>query len=130
LPFILTGELAISIGLHLTWNLFQGTIYGFPVSGDRPTKELLVLKQAGPDVWTGGKFGPEAGLLGIAAMVAGCLLILGWVKYCRRPLAIDVAVARYEPRWATTPAIDTSIATGPETPVGTTPGQEAEVFTG
>src|SRR5574338_920839 len=49
LPYLLTGELAISIGLHITWNLFQGTIYGLPVSGNAPHTHLLSVVETGPD---------------------------------------------------------------------------------
>jgi hypothetical protein len=98
LPYVLTGELAISIGLHLAWNFFQGTVYGFPVSGSQPSRRLLILEQSGPELWTGGAFGPEGGLLGIVATLVGCVLVLGWVQFRYRRLALDVALARYNPR--------------------------------
>jgi len=126
LHYMLTGELAISIGLHLTWNLFQGAVYGFPVSGTRLTKELLVLKQSGPDVWTGGKFGPEGGLIGIAATIVGCVLVIAWVKFRCGRVAIDVAVARYEPRWAPIATSQTLVAASPDNSVGPAPQQQED----
>ena len=83
---VLTGELAVPIGLHVSWNFFQANVFGFPVSGVTYPAEivsLIELKQGGPDMWTGGSFGPEAGLLGVFANILGFLLILGWV-YIRR----------------------------------------------
>jgi membrane protease YdiL (CAAX protease family) len=81
LPYVLTGRLATSIGFHATWNYFQSTVYGFPTSGFEATAAALRIAQGGPPAWTGGLFGPEAGILGLMALVAGAAAILlreGW----------------------------------------------------
>lgn len=93
LGYLLTGELAIPIGLHITWNLFQGTVYGFPVSGLDFGASIVEVEQGGPEVATGGSFGPEAGLLGFGAMVAACLLTIAWVRWRYGGIEIDERVA-------------------------------------
>jgi membrane protease YdiL (CAAX protease family) len=76
---ILTGELAIPLGLHLTWNFFQGNVFGFPVSGwELRGGTLIQIQQRGPDWFTGGAFGPEAGVAGLLAMSLGIALIALW----------------------------------------------------
>jgi uncharacterized protein len=79
--YVLSGELAIPIGLHITWNLFQNAVYGFPVSGFGPFgATFLATAQTGPDLWTGGSFGPEAGLLAPTVMLLGISLIALWTR--------------------------------------------------
>jgi CAAX protease family protein len=85
LPVLMTGELAISIGLHVSWNLFEGTIYGFPVSGGEPKTHLLTLRETGPEVWTGGDFGPEAGLVCVVWMLIASVLLVAFIRL-REPL--------------------------------------------
>ena len=86
LGFIFTGELAIPIGIHITWNYFQGTVFGFPVSGKNPIFSFLTTHQSGPILWTGGDFGPEAGLLSLLVILMGCGVILFWLRLTNRPL--------------------------------------------
>jgi membrane protease YdiL (CAAX protease family) len=68
----------LPIGLHIGWNFFEGTVFGFQVSGlDTQIFQLIQQRVAGPDLWTGGAFGPEAGLVllpGLALGAAGIYL--------------------------------------------------------
>jgi uncharacterized protein len=82
LPYVLTGRLATSIGLHWAWNLFEGVVYGFPASGIITPTVVLVVKQSGPPLWTGGEFGPEAGLLDLLVTLMGGALIV-WREHRR-----------------------------------------------
>lgn len=97
LPFVLTRSLAIPIGLHITWNLAQGNIFGFPVSGARLNNATVVeIVQGGPDLWTGGAFGPEAGLIGLLAMGLGMAAIIGWTRWQHGEVRLQDAIATYE----------------------------------
>jgi len=96
LGYVITGELAIPIGIHITWNFFQGNIFGFPVSGTtipRDVATIFKIEQGGPDFWTGGSFGPEAGMLGFLMMMLGIVLTLGWIRFRRGKSAVTI----YEP---------------------------------
>ncbi len=98
LGYVLTGRLAIPIGLHITWNFFQGNVFGFPVSGLEPVgATILSTEQGGPLLFTGGVFGPEAGLIGIAAILAGSLLILLWVRVRSGKTALEASIAEPPP---------------------------------
>lgn len=103
--YILTGRLAISIGLHIAWNFFQGSIFGFAISGNTFMKEAVTLfsiEQRGPEAWTGGVFGPEAGIIGLIAMLFITLSVILWV-YIREgqiklysPIAIPPSIGNRE----------------------------------
>ena len=75
-----TGRLSTAIGLHMAWNLFEGLVLGFPVSGDKEGASLIAIRQLGPDLLTGGAFGPEAGVPGIAASLLGIIALVALGK--------------------------------------------------
>lgn len=95
LPYVLSGELAFSIALHISWNAFQGLFFGFPVSGVSQNVSVIAVEQGGPELWTGGAFGPEGGLAGTVAIFLGCALICLWFRISKRPLSLFIKRAEY-----------------------------------
>jgi membrane protease YdiL (CAAX protease family) len=82
LPYLVTGSLWLSIGLHAAWNFIMGGVFGLPISGQDKTAEaaLFTLKPAGPEWFTGGAFGPEGGVAGVLALLLGTVLLLLYFK--------------------------------------------------
>ena len=72
--YIRTKQLWLPIGLHIGWNFFEGVVFGFPVSG-LDIYALARINVHGPELWTGGPFGPEAGLIVLPALILGGFLI-------------------------------------------------------
>jgi hypothetical protein len=72
--WIRTGRLWLSIGLHLGWNFFEGTVFGFAVSG-LDLFRLMRHQVEGPQWATGGAFGPEAGAVVLPSLLLGTALV-------------------------------------------------------
>lgn len=72
--YLRTRQLWLPIGLHIGWNFFEGAVFGFPVSG-LDIYQLTRITIDGPELWTGGPFGPEAGLVLIPGLLLGTALI-------------------------------------------------------
>lgn len=78
--YLVTGDLGIAIGVHITWNFSLSSLYGFPVSGLTTPATVLSVRQTGPAVVTGGRFGPEGGLVLYLALAVGVALTWWWVR--------------------------------------------------
>lgn len=73
--YMLTRSLWPVIGAHFGWNFCEGPLFGTQVSGS-VTPVVLHSTMRGPPLWTGGAFGPEAGLVTvIVALVVGVVLL-------------------------------------------------------
>ncbi|MGM0605897.1 MAG: CPBP family intramembrane glutamic endopeptidase [Halobacteriota archaeon] len=91
--YAFTGELGVPIGLHITWNATLGVGFGVPVSGLVFPVSLLDVASTAPTIWSGGAFGPEAGLFGVAAMLVGFAAIAGYVSATRDAVEIHESIA-------------------------------------
>ncbi len=97
-PYLLTGELAIPIGIHITWNLFQGPVFGLAVSGLESETHLLTVRPTGPELWTGGDYGAEGGLLATIAVIVGVVLSAIYIAIRKKEVRFQPSVATYTPR--------------------------------
>ena len=77
---VYTGRLALPIGLHMAWNIFQNVIFGMPNSGKPAIAAVLVTESVGPEILTGGSFGPEGSLLSLGAILLGIVLVWFWLR--------------------------------------------------
>ena len=74
--YIKSGNIWMPIGFHITWNYFQGDIFGFAVSGIE-TESVITTVYTQNNIVNGGVFGPEGGVVATAVMLL-CLLVVKW----------------------------------------------------
>jgi membrane protease YdiL (CAAX protease family) len=72
-----TGQLWLSMGMHAGWDFFQGPILGFTISGMN-TESLIKHTVSGPGWFTGGSFGPEAGIVVLPVIIFGLIFMYLW----------------------------------------------------
>lgn len=77
---VLTGRLALPIGVHISWN-FAHFVFGLPVSGVSLGVRLLETERVGPAIVHGGAVGPEGGLLGFLGALVGCVVVVGYARW-------------------------------------------------
>ena len=77
-----TRSLYAPIGFHITWNFFQGMVFGLPVSGNDLGGDPFWRGQAvrGADWLSGGTFGPE----GTVWCTAVFILLITALLVCRK----------------------------------------------
>jgi membrane protease YdiL (CAAX protease family) len=74
LSYVYTRNLWFPIALHFSWNFFQGTLFGFNVSG-RHTYSVINQLRYEDTIWNGGAFGFEGSLLSMFLQVIAIGLI-------------------------------------------------------
>lgn len=72
--YVAVRNLWMPMGLHFGWNFAESAIFGSVVSG-AGFKGMLHTTLTGPEFLTGGKFGPEASVVAVAACASAALII-------------------------------------------------------
>src|SRR6185436_17047655 len=72
--FMGTRSIWLPYGIHIGWNLGIAVVMGVPVSGI-DTVSILKTQVQGPEIISGGIYGPENTILGTAVFLIGALVI-------------------------------------------------------
>lgn len=72
--YLKSGNIYMCIGYHITWNYFQGSVYGFSVSGNR-TRGLIKTVFSEDNIMNGGDFGPEGGIIVTIVLIFSFLFV-------------------------------------------------------
>lgn len=89
--YVLTGEIALSVGFHVFYNFTQSAIFGLGHSQQTP--ELLAVDIVGPSRWIG-----EEGLVFVGFAVLGGLLLVAYIHRRDGALELDGRVPGYAGR--------------------------------
>lgn len=77
LCYLLTKNLWLPLALHFSWNFFQGSVFGFNVSGIKGNSIIEIGYQT-ETVWNGGSFGFEGSILCTILQIIA-ILFLKWL---------------------------------------------------
>ena len=80
----------VPIGMHWAWNYLEGGVFGCAVSGaPLDYQPLITPRISGPDILTGGAFGPEASIICVALGIV--LSIVYTVLYIKKKEKLGTA---------------------------------------
>lgn len=90
ISYLHSKNLWFPMGLHFSWNFFQGPVLGFEVSGQE-IKSLITQNISGNELITGGEFGFEGSILATILMIAS-IFILNWFFQKKESLLQKVTI--------------------------------------
>ncbi|XEC96643.1 CPBP family glutamic-type intramembrane protease [Paenibacillus tarimensis] len=81
-----SGGLWLPIGVHLTWNFFQGNVFGFKVSGTE-VESVISITPSPSSILSGGDFGAEGSVVVSILLIIATYLTYWWFNLKRPPAA-------------------------------------------
>ncbi len=88
LAYLRTRSLWFATAVHVGWNWTMSTLFDFPVSGLGFDTPLYTGTPAGAHWWTGGAFGPEAGIVGTFVLLVGTVIVARWQRLAPGPYVV------------------------------------------
>ncbi|MFV8269144.1 lysostaphin resistance A-like protein [Flavobacterium sp. GT2N3] len=74
LPYLYTKNLWFSIALHFSWNFFQGTVFGYNISG-MTNYSIIETNFKYASIWNGGDFGFEGSILALILQIIAIVIL-------------------------------------------------------
>ncbi len=98
--YLRTRSLWVAWGLHWAWNWVQAVLFDLPVSGLQFDVPGYDVRERGPDLLTGGAFGPEGGLLTTLLSLGFIVWVMrtGWLRESTRMASLRPLVDTRDPR--------------------------------
>ncbi|ABY95500.1 MULTISPECIES: hypothetical protein [Thermoanaerobacter] len=86
--YLKTGNLWMPIGYHISWNYFQGYIFGFNVSGNA----MRGIYNAFPknNFLSGGEFGLEGGIITTLVILITFLILYYYFERYRKVQEVEL----------------------------------------
>jgi uncharacterized protein len=69
-------NLWVPIAIHFAWNFTQNGIFGAITSGNEKTSSLFTTNITGPEMLTGGQFGPEGSIQALVFCLIASIIII------------------------------------------------------
>lgn len=69
-------NLWLPIAIHFAWNFTQNGIFGAITSGNEKTASLLTTQITGPELLTGGQFGPEGSIQALLVCLIAAAIVI------------------------------------------------------
>ncbi len=89
-------NLWVPIAIHFAWNFTQNGIFGAITSGNEKTGSLLTTQMNGPEILTGGQFGPEGSIQAVLlCFIAAAVIIRQLYKQYKiiKPYSNNITVS-------------------------------------
>ncbi len=74
--YIFARNLWLPIAIHFAWNFMQSGIFGAITSGNEKTNSLFTTQITGPEIITGGAFGPEGTIQAILFCLISTIVLM------------------------------------------------------